>query len=238
MKAIHRPLARHRVVSTVSFLLLLGAFVLLLLVALSLPIIKPVYLLSVKSTVTGEVPTSIATELRFGVWGLCASSVLNQPSWFTNNGVCLGPQLGYDIPENIANLAGVPPLLVEAVQQSLLVILVLHPVAAGFSFIGFTFSLYLGPHGIAIVTLTVAIIAGIVGTVVLAIDLALVIVAQNKVTDLTPYHFDVAWGNGAWMVLAAVVLTWLAVLFLSARACYCCGVRKHGHNHHHHHDSY
>jgi len=235
MKAHHRPLARHKLVSTVSAILLVGAFVLLLLVAISLPILKPVYLLSVKSTVTGEVPTSIATELRFGVWGLCATSVLNQPTWFTNNGVCYGPMLGYNIPSDLTTLAGVSPLLVQAVEQTLLVILVLHPVAAGFSFIGFIFSFFLGPHRIAIFALVVTILAAIVGSVVLAIDLALVILVRNKIIDQIPYHFQVIFGPGTWMVLAAVVMTWLAVILLSARACYCCGVRKH---HDHHHDSY
>ncbi|KAF8070397.1 hypothetical protein FPV67DRAFT_1487224 [Lyophyllum atratum] len=237
MKASHRPLARHRFVSAVSCILLIGAFVLLLLVAISLPILKPVYLLSVKSTVTGEVPSSVATELRFGVWGLCASSVLNQPTWFTNNGICYGPMLGYDIPSDLTNVAGsfaISSLM--SVEKSLLVILVLHPIAAGFSFIGFVFAFFLGPHGIAIFTLIVTIIAGIVGSIVLAIDLALVIIVRKKIIDQLPYHFEVLFGPGTWMVLAAVAMTWLAVVFLSARACYCCGVRRH--HDHHHHDSY
>lgn len=68
-----KPFASHSVVSSISFVLLLSAFILLLLVAVSLPILKPVYLLSVESIVTGDVQTSIATELRFGVWGFCAS---------------------------------------------------------------------------------------------------------------------------------------------------------------------
>ncbi|KAF9460737.1 actin cortical patch SUR7/pH-response regulator pali [Collybia nuda] len=233
MKSKHRPLARHRVVSGISFILLVAAFVLLLLVAVSLPILKPVYLLSVKSTSTGQPVTSIATELRFGVWGVCASSALDQPTLITNNGVCFGPQLGYDIPSNITNLTGVSPTLVQAVQHSLLVILILHPVAAGLSFVGFIFSLFLGPHSVAVLTLIIAILTGIVGSVVFAIDLALVIVVRKEISDLPDYHFDVEWGNGTWMVLTAVAATWFAVLFLSARACYCCGVRKHHKRHHH-----
>lgn len=153
-------------------------------------------------------------------------SALDQPTLITNNGVCFGPQLGYDIPTNITDLVGVSPSLVQAVEHSLLIILVLHPVAAGLSFIGFIFSLFLGSHSIAIITLITAILTGIVGSVVLAIDLALVIVVRKEIADLPDYHLDVEWGNGTWMVLAAVIATWLAVLFLSARACYCCGVRK------------
>lgn len=64
---------RHAIfLSTVSVFLFV-AFVLLLLVALSMPIIKPVYLLSLVSTTPDLEATSIATEVRFGVWGYCAT---------------------------------------------------------------------------------------------------------------------------------------------------------------------
>ncbi|KAG5636932.1 hypothetical protein H0H81_006328 [Sphagnurus paluster] len=217
--------ARHpyRRISTVSFILLVASFVLLLLVGLSLPIIKSVYLVAVHA-ISVDIPTTIATELRFGVWGVCASSsVLNQ---LPDNHECFGPMLGYSIPPQYATLAGVSPTLVEAVEKGLLVVLVLHLVAAGLSFIGFLCSWFLGPHPIAIFTLIVSIVAGIVGTTVLAIDLAFVLIIRNKVIDELPYHIEVLFGPGVWMVLVGVILNWLAVVFLSARACYCCGVRR------------
>lgn len=72
--AVHKPLRHHRIVSGVSFLLLFAAFVLYLLVALSLPIIKGIYLLELKATVAPNQPnTSIGSELRFGVWGVCVT---------------------------------------------------------------------------------------------------------------------------------------------------------------------
>ncbi|KAG5635566.1 hypothetical protein H0H81_010770 [Sphagnurus paluster] len=226
MDVLEKPTRRpHRVVSTGAFILLVGAFILFLLVAISLPILKPVYLVAVNA-ISEDVPTSIATELRFGVWGVCASSVLNQPTWYTNNGVCYGPMLGYTIPPEYASLAGVSPILLTAVEKSLLVVLILHPIAAALSFFGFILSWFLGPHGIAITTLLASIFAGIVGTIVLAIDLALVLVIRKKLVNELPYHFEVVFGPGVWMVLAAVVMNWLAVVFLAARACYCCGVRK------------
>lgn len=62
---VHKPLRHHRIVSGTSFFLLLGAFILYLLVALSLPIIKGVYLLSLQAKVQPDQPeTSIGTELR------------------------------------------------------------------------------------------------------------------------------------------------------------------------------
>ena len=65
---------KYNALIVVTVVLLFAAFLLQLLVALSLPIIKPVYLLAVVSATRDRiVPTAIATELRFGVWGYCAT---------------------------------------------------------------------------------------------------------------------------------------------------------------------
>jgi hypothetical protein len=51
----------------------LATFVLFLLVGLSLPIIKNIWILSIDAQVNSYLPvTSIATQLKFGVWGICA----------------------------------------------------------------------------------------------------------------------------------------------------------------------
>ncbi|KAL4263872.1 pH-response regulator palI/RIM9 [Pleurotus pulmonarius] len=241
MKREHRPLARHKFVSSISFFLLLAAFILLLLVAISLPIVKAVYLISVKADVSGLPLTSAATELRFGVWGVCASSTLDAPGIFTNRGTCIGPQLGYDIPDSLLNLVGINTALADAVLHGLLVVLVLHPIAAALSCLCFLAALFLGSHCSAIFALIITIVSAILATVVLAIDLALVIATRDNVNDLIGgTSLVVEFGNGVWMVLGAVVCSWLAVIFLSARSCYCCGVRRHDHDHydHHHHHSH
>lgn len=68
-----RPLHRHRALSIATAGLLLTEFVLFLIVALSLPVVKPVYILGVNAHVQpGQPVTSVAIKLRFGVWGLCA----------------------------------------------------------------------------------------------------------------------------------------------------------------------
>jgi hypothetical protein len=77
-----KPLAGHRIVSTFSFLLLVATFLLLLLVGLSLPILKSVYVLSVKATPSNQPQSSVATQLKFGVWGFCASRSVYQSSTF------------------------------------------------------------------------------------------------------------------------------------------------------------
>jgi hypothetical protein len=123
-------------------------------------------------------------------------------------------------------LAGISPTLAQAVEKGLLVILVLHPIAGGLATLGFIWSLFLASHPAAIFSLFIAIVTAIVASVVFAIDLALVIVARNEISSLPAFHLAVDWGNAVWMVLVAVVMTWLAVISLSARVCYCCGVRR------------
>jgi hypothetical protein len=148
------------------------------------------------------------------------------PSEIGQSTICYGPQLGYDIPSNITDFIGISSTVVDAIEKSLLAILVLHLVAAGLSFFGYILSLFLVSHRAAIVTLIIAIVTAIVASIVFAIDLALVIIARDKIDDSPDFRLQVDWGNAVWMVLVAVVATWLAVITLSARVCYCCGVRR------------
>ncbi|KAJ7147467.1 actin cortical patch SUR7/pH-response regulator pali [Mycena crocata] len=234
VKPQHRPLAAYRILSWICIGLCFTAFLLSLLVGLSLPIIKPIYLLRFYSVRTGQPATSIATELRFGIWGVCASSALNQPTFFTNTGKCFGPMLGYEVPNEIISLTGISSELVQAVLKGLLVILILHPIAAGLSFLTLISSLFLASHGLSILALVLSLITALVTSVVFAVDLALVIVAKSRVKQINTLQFAIQWGNAPWMGLTAAILTWLAVITLSARACYCFGVRKHHHHQHHH----
>ncbi|KZP28507.1 hypothetical protein FIBSPDRAFT_852648 [Athelia psychrophila] len=222
-----RPLQHHRIVSACSFVLLFIAFVLFLLVALSLPIIKTVYLLSLKAKVApGQPATSIGTELRFGVWGVCVNSALDVLTLFNGNGNCTKAALGYTIPTEYLTALGVSTSLVSLLLRAVTILLVLHPVAAGLALVTFLQSLFLGTHGVSIVALITCLLTAIVSSVTLAADIALVVVAKGKLKDLANLvDFEVAFGNAVWMIVVAVALTWIAVVFLSARACYCCGVR-------------
>jgi hypothetical protein len=68
----HRRLNRHH--ATVTGFCLFTASLLFIFVALSLPIIKSVYLLQLNGHPSSSLPaTSIGTELRFGVWGFCVT---------------------------------------------------------------------------------------------------------------------------------------------------------------------
>jgi len=110
-----------------------------------------------------------------------------------NNGLCFDPQLGYRVLEDIRTFIGLSDGIVNAVEVSLHVILVLHPVVAGLTLITFITSLSLASHAVSILTLFLTVVAGPSGTVVFGIDLALVIVAKNEIKST---GFLEAWERG------------------------------------------
>jgi hypothetical protein len=222
MKASYKPLSAYRIISLTSCILHFVAFLLFLLVGLSLPIIKPIFLFSIRSTLIVQQPLSIATKLRFGVWGFCASGQLNP-----NSETCFGPKLGYNVSSIIdLNEAGISQTIVNVIQTALSVVLVLHPLSAGLAFLSLLFSLFLTSHAFSILTLILTIINALVSTVSMAIDLALVLVARSRLPSLGTFSIAIDFGNGVWMTVVGVILTWIGVILLSARACYCLGVRR------------
>ena len=139
---------------------------------------------------------------------------------------CSERRLGYTIPPSITSLIGVPDGVVSAVLKVLLVILVLHPIAAICALIALFFSLFLSLHAMTIIALIFTLISALLTSLVWAIDLAIVSIARQNIKIVSEFHFEIRFGNAIWMVLVALICTWAAVVLLSARACYCCGVRR------------
>jgi len=224
---------RNRRHAVVTGFCLITAFTLLLFVALSLPIIKSVYLLKFNGHAASDVPaTSIGTELRFGVWGFCVTSVLNRPTLLANNGRCLGPQLGYTIDPEIIKAVTNEPDLANLILKGITVLLVLHPIAAGLAFltllpvIASCCVYHAAPW---VISLMLSVATAIVSSIVFAADLALVIVARHKIKSDSAVNVTLSFGNGVWMVLVGMLFTWVAMVLLSARICGCCGLgRKRG----------
>ncbi|KIY69506.1 hypothetical protein CYLTODRAFT_227288 [Cylindrobasidium torrendii FP15055 ss-10] len=222
VKPQHLPFYAHRITSLLALTFLLAAFILLLLVGLSLPITKAVYIIRVYSTANnGQPDTSVATELRFGVWGLCALSKVDVTA-------CYGPKLGYDIPTSITDILGIDGGLVAAVLNGLLAVLILHLVAAGFSLCALIPAMFLVSHAATIVSLVLSIISALLSAIMFSIDTAVVLLVKNQLSKLDEdIKLTAAFGDAVWMALAAMLATSLSVICLSARACYCCGVRRH-----------
>lgn len=75
-----------------------------------------------------------------------------------------------------------------------------------------------------VVSLILSIVTALVSSVVFAADLALVVIARQKVKSVTLGTFEVHFGNGVWMVLTATVVTWICVVILSMWVC--CGFKR------------
>ena len=66
-------------------------------------------------------------------------------------------------------------------------------------------------------------------TIVFAADLALVLVAKHKLSGLQhTVNVTVSFGNGVWIVLVSTFFTWVVMILLAARVCYCCGFGRYG----------
>lgn len=212
--------------------LLFSAWVLLLLVSLSLPIIKPLYILEVESKVTPSIQTSVATSIRFGVWGMCLGAYKFGPDGATWNdaGQCSSPRLGYTVDDAVLQLTGQKDLA-QIALKALMGVLVLHPIACGLVFLSLLASLITTWHPVRslnVISLIAVIFAAVAATVVLVIDIVLIPIARTKVEEATKNALTVVFGNAAWMTLGAVIALWLGVVGASVIACGCfgCGKRR------------
>ncbi|KAG1856908.1 hypothetical protein C8R48DRAFT_718172 [Suillus tomentosus] len=216
-------LLQQHTVRLACFILFLAAF-LFLLVGLSLPIIKPIMIIKISAINSVDPVSNAITELQFGVWGVCALSILNG---VRAQEACYGLQLGYTVPTSILSLVGFSSKLANVANPALLTILVLHLVNAALSTVALVLSLLLRSHLITTIGLIVATITAVISTAVFAANVALVVGVRNNVDSLFPgSDFAVSFGNGLWMVLAAVLLAWMAVIMLSAQRCLCCSANR------------
>jgi len=157
---------------------------------------------------------------------LSYSSVLNRPTFFVNNGECIGPQLGYTIDPRVIAAVTNEPELANLILKALTILLVLHPIAAGLAFltlipvIASCCVFHTAPW---IISLVLSVATAIMSTIVFAADVALVLVARHKLRSQHTVNVTVGFGNGVWIMLVSTIFTWVAMILLAARVCYCCG---------------
>jgi hypothetical protein len=162
---------------------------------------------------------------------LSYSSALNKPSFFGNNGECFGPRLGYTVDPQIIAVVTNEPELANLILKVLTILLVLHPIAAGLAFltlipvIASCCVFHTAPW---IISLVLSVATTIISTIVFAADLALVLVARHKLREQHTVNVTISFGNGVWIVLVSTFFTWVAMILLSARVCYCCGFGRYG----------
>lgn len=139
---------------------------------------------------------------------------------------CVGPQLGYTIDSQTIEVITNETDLANVILKGLTILLVLHPIAAGLALLTLlpvTASCLVYHKLPWIISLVLSVPTAIVSSIVFAADLALVIVARDKIKDYSALNISINFGNGVWLVLVSTLCTWIAMVLLSARVCRCFG---------------
>ncbi|KIP09506.1 hypothetical protein PHLGIDRAFT_126251 [Phlebiopsis gigantea 11061_1 CR5-6] len=195
------------------------AFLLLLLVSLSVPIIHSIYLFRFTAYASSSLFSASATgAVRFGVWGYCISAIDLSVAGLSHDtpGQCSKAKLGYTFDDNVQAALNTSGIDVKSINRALTAVLVLHPIACGFSFLTLLASLFTVrsrrgagySRGASFLTLGVGLFTALLATVVFLVDVIFVAIAKHQIKDDTDGLIAGTWGNAVWMVLGATVALW------------------------------
>jgi len=210
--------------------LLFIAFLLLLLVTLSVPIIKTIYLFNLSANVSTLLESG-SGNIRFGVFGWCTSGL--DVSGIVSDSVtaaeCSKAHLGYTFDSTVASDLHVDSNeLANIISKTTTAVLVLHPIACALTFVTFLISLFMlrrGSNGTSrlpsFLTLGFGILATLLTTIVFLIDVILVAVVRNRIKNDTDGDVTLNWGNAVWMALGATIALWLAMVGACGGICAC-----------------
>ncbi|OBZ75342.1 pH-response regulator protein palI/prr-5 [Grifola frondosa] len=198
--------------------LLFLAFLLLLLVSFSVPVLKTIYLFRLVAEVSASLfHTSATGAVRFGVWGYCTSGVdisivgINHDT----SAQCSQAKLGYNFDSNVASALHVSGLD-NAISRTLTAVLVLHPIACVLTFIALIASLF------TIWWRYTGLLAALVTTVVFLVDVIFVAVVRHRINSDSDGVIQLSWGNAVWLTLVATVAIWGSLVGACA-SLYACG---------------
>ncbi|KAL8280380.1 hypothetical protein RQP46_007297 [Phenoliferia psychrophenolica] len=186
---------------------LLAATVLLIVVSVSLPVWKSVYFLDVDFSVSSSIGGLRATSdhLRLGNWGLCLGDV------------CTKARLGYNL-DFIENNTSGDLHLAASILHGATYALILHPIAAGFTFLALLVSL--STHFVVgILASVLALWAFVLTLIAFVIDLVIFITARDRLTKhssslLGSSDLSASYGPALWLVLTAFILQLIASVTL------------------------
>ncbi|KAF9481062.1 hypothetical protein BDN70DRAFT_912416 [Pholiota conissans] len=207
--------------------LIFSAFLLLLLVTLSVPIINPIYIFRLSANLHSDLYGSGVSEWAdFGVFGYCLSGRAESRFIGIDVGItelCSGTQVGYTIDDTVAEALDATELN-HTISSATAGALILHPIITGLIFGVLLLSLFTiwrrtksSSRIPSIVTTCVGCFVAFITTAVFLIDVIMVTVVRNIVYDNTD-GVHVKYGNAVWMVLGAAIALWLA----SFSVCFAC----------------
>ncbi|KAJ7285948.1 pali-domain-containing protein [Mycena rebaudengoi] len=202
-------------------LLLFVAFLLLLLISLSVPIIKTIFLFRLTAKASSSLLHSSAEAyVNFGAFGYCTSGLDATILGIDRNtaGECTRAHAGYTFDDTVAKALHVSGFE-NLISKGLTAVLVMHPIVASLTFVTFLMSLFMlrrGSNGTSrfpsLLTLGIGIFTAFLTTIVFLIDVILVAVVRKRVNNDTDGVITLNWGNAVWMALAATVLLWISMV--------------------------
>ncbi|GHJ88129.1 hypothetical protein NliqN6_4531 [Naganishia liquefaciens] len=178
-----------------------AAMVLLLFVSVSAPTWHQVYFLKAFAN---------ASEIRYGIWGYCTN--IAGAGWD-----CSSARLGYDL--DLTPL-GVDTNYGTGVLRNFTKVQILHPIAGALALIALIWGLLaiiLASRACTIFMSLTAFLGLLAALVALAIDLALWIIARNRLEDR---GYDADLGNALWITVGACAAL---ILGTCTAACGSCG---------------
>jgi len=161
---------------------------------------------------------SATGSAKFGVWGYCTSAFDISVAGIKDDKAakCTPAHLGYTFHSSAADVLGISGVenLIHAVTKAL----VLHPVGCGLTFVTLVVSLSTSKRWseasnrlLSLITIGIGVVAGVVTTVALLIDVIAVAIIRTKVQSHTHGAVSLKWGNAIWIVLTAAITLWVAI---------------------------
>ncbi|KAK3988668.1 pali-domain-containing protein [Cladorrhinum sp. PSN332] len=203
--------------------LLFAATVLLVIVCISAPVVRDIYLMKVEfgpeqGRIFGDNSDGRAS-VTFGTFGWCPRGVFSQ----VDGDRCSKARLGYSPATIVESYGGQTDYSDAAISttRSLTKAFVLHPIAAGLNFIAFMLALGAGLVGSLLASL-VALLAFLTTAVACILDFVAFAIVRNKVNDNDQTFVRASYGNAAWCLLVAAICSLIgsAVVFFT-----CCSGR-------------
>ncbi|ODO04922.1 hypothetical protein I350_05532 [Cryptococcus amylolentus CBS 6273] len=184
----------------------LAAFILLLLVTLSVPIIKSIYLLRINGSISLGLASGKAS-VDAGVLGLCYTGA---------EASCNSPELGYSVFDNpiIAIIIDNNSDLSHTTLKNLTKALVLNPIACGLAGLALFTALFAwlcASRVFEIITFFTVCLASLIAWLAFALDLAIPLVARHKINDDDDSILSASLGNAMWLALVGAILLTLSI---------------------------
>jgi hypothetical protein len=200
------------------------AWLLLLLATLSVPITKSIFLFRLTAAASSKLfDSSASASVVFGVWGYCTSGTDVSIVGIDHDtpAECSKRHLGYTFDSTVAAVLHVSGLEND-ISKGVTAALALHPVVVALTFVTLLISLFMlrrGSNGTSrlpsLLALGMSLFTAVLTTVVFLIDIIIPAVVRKKVHKNSDGILTVGTGNAPWLVFAAALLLWIAVVFSS-----------------------